>query len=473
VRLPLAGRCAGRVRVPVPVQPPSSSSSSSSSPLPCEPTVERLLVLLAERDTVIEGQAQAIEQLTGQVAALQARLGQNPRNSSRPPSSEGYAKPAPRSQRRPSWRRPGGQDGAPGTTLRQVAEPDRVLVHTPAVCGGCGAGLAGAPVVSCAARQVFDLPPIALQVTEHRLQHRRCGCGTVTMAGPVDGVPAGVGAPTQYGPGVRAVATYLAAAQHLPLARTADTLADLLGAPVSVGTVAAIVEQAAAGLGAFTTAVRGQLATSPVMHVDETGLRVDGALAWVHSASTSTSTLTQITVHPRRGIEAMQAAGVLPKLDGVAVHDGWKPYRHDDRDPASGRGVVHGLCNAHHLRELTAVTPSRHHRSRHHRSRHHRAHQARPRPGVGRRAGPAAGRDPPHHPVRQGQPGRRAEPLAARDLPGPLRRDHHRRTQPEPARRRAAPEQGGEPARPPGHPTRRRAALRHRLDRPVRQQPRR
>jgi len=83
--------------------------------------------------------------------------------------------------------------------------------------------------------------------------------------------------------GVRAVATYLAAAQHLPLARTADTLADLLGAPVSVGTVAAIVEQAAAGLGAFTTAVRGQLATSPVMHVDETGLRVDGALAWVHS----------------------------------------------------------------------------------------------------------------------------------------------------------------------------------------------
>jgi len=333
----------------------SESSSPSSSALPSEPTVERLLVLLAERDTVIE-------QLTAQVAALQARLGQNPRNSSRPPSSEGYGKPAPRSQRRSSGRRPGGQDGSAGTTLRQVAEPDRVVEHAPAVCGGCGAGLAGAPVVSVEARQVFDLPPIALHILEHRLQHRRCGCGTVTMAGPADGVPAGVGAPAQYGPGVRAVATYLASAQHLPLARTADTLADLLGAPVSVGTVAAMVAQAAAGLGSFTEAVRGQLADAPVVHFDETGLRVAGALAWVHSASTDT--LTQVTVHPRRGIVAMRAAGVLPALNGVAVHDGWKPYRRYDRDPVTGRGVVHGLCNAHHLRELTAVTEAAtaHHR---------------------------------------------------------------------------------------------------------------
>lgn len=329
-------------------------SEPFDSPLSSEITVGRLLVMLAERDAVIGQQAQAIVDLTAQVTALQARLGQNPRNSSRPPSSEGYGKPAPRSQRRASGRRPGGQDGAPGTTLRQVAEPDRGVEHAPAVCRGCGAGLAAAPVVSSEARQVFDLPPIALQVVEHRLQHRRCGCGTVTMAGPVDGVPAGVGAPAQYGPGVRAVATYLAGAQHLPLARTADTLADLLGAPVSVGTVAAMLQQAAAGLGPFTEAVRGQLAASPVVHFDETGLRVDGALAWVHSASTGT--LTQVTVHPRRGIVAMQAAGVLPDLDGVAVHDGWKPYRHYDRDPVTGRGVRHGLCNAHHLRELTAVT---------------------------------------------------------------------------------------------------------------------
>ena len=311
-------------------------------------------MLLAERDMLIEQQAAAIVGLTGQVAALRARLGQNPRNSSRPPSSEGYAKPAPRSQRRASGRRPGGQDGAPGATLRQVSTPDVVREHAPLVCAGCGAALGSVPVVSTKARQVLDLPPIVLQVVEHRVQHRRCGCGTVTMAGAADGLPAGVGAPVQYGPGVRAVATYLVNAQHLPLARAADTLADLLGAPVSTGTVAAIVEQAAAGLGPFSSAVRAQLSAAPVVHFDETGLRVDSRLAWVHSASTAT--LTQVTVHPRRGIEAMNAAAVLPAFDGVAVHDGWKPYRHYDRDPVTGKGVLHGLCNAHHLRELTAVT---------------------------------------------------------------------------------------------------------------------
>ncbi len=320
---------------------------SEPSPLPSELTVERLLVLLVERDAVIE-------QLTGQVAALQARLGQNPRKSSRPPSSEGYAKPAPRSQRRASGRRRGAQDGAPGATLRQVSEPYRVLEHAPAVWRGCGAGLTEAPVVSVEARQVFDLPPVALQVVEHRLQHRRCGCATVTRAGRADGVPGGVGAPVQYGPGVRAVAAYLVAAQHLPLARTADTLADLLGAPVSVATVAAMVEQAAAGLGSFTETVRGQLAAAEVVHFDETGLRVDGRLAWVHSASTAS--LSLFTAHARRGVQAMDDAGVLPSFTGVAVHDGWKPYRHYTSDPVTGVGPVHRLCNAHHLRELTAVT---------------------------------------------------------------------------------------------------------------------
>jgi len=320
------------------------------SPVPAEPSVAELLVLLAERDTLIVVQSQALSVLTAEVAELRARVGRNPRNSSRPPSSEGYDKPPPRSLRRSSGRRAGKQDGEAGTTLRQRQDPDTVIAHSPGECGGCGAGLAAAPVVSTESRQVFELPAVAMTVTEHRIEHRRCGCGTVTMAE----VPPGVNAPVQYGPGVKAVALYLVGAQHLPLARAAATLADLLAAPVSTGTVASMIVAAAAGLDDFTETVRAQLAAAPVVHFDETGLRVDGRLAWVHSASTTT--LSLFTAHARRGVAAMDDAGVLPDFGGVAVHDGWKPYRHYNADPVTGGGPCHGLCNAHHLRELTAVT---------------------------------------------------------------------------------------------------------------------
>src|SRR5512144_232970 len=317
------------------------------------PTVEQLLVrlarletALAERDALI-GQLRAENaRLAERVAELERRLGQNPRNSSKPPSSEGYGKPPPRSRRRGSGRRPGGQPGNGGHTLMQRPDPDEVVVHAPGACAGCGDRLTAAAVTSVESRQVVDLPPVRLTVTEHRLEHRRCArCGAVTMAGAADGVPAGAGAPAQYGPGIRAAASYLVAGQHLPYERAAATLADLLGAPVSPGSVAAWVAEVAADLGEFTAAVRDQLAGRAVVNFDETGLRVDGKLSWVHSASADT--LTLYTRHDRRGVEAMTAAGVLPAFRGVAVHDGWKPYRRYD--------VTHALCNAHHLRELTGV----------------------------------------------------------------------------------------------------------------------
>jgi transposase len=310
---------------------------------PAPPSVERLLAALTERDALIAELREVNAGLVERVAELERRLGQSPRNSSRPPASEGYAKPPPRSQRRRSGRKPGGQPGAQASALRQVGVPDEVVVHRAQVCAGCGGGLAGAPVTSVERRQVLDLPPVALRTVEHRVEHRRCGCGTTTMAP----VPAGVGAPVQYGPGVRAVGVYLVAAQHLPYQRAAATLSDLCGAAVSTGSLAGWVGDAATGVGPFLTAVRGRLAAAPVVHADETGLRTDGKLAWVHSASTSQ--LSLFTVHARRGVAAMDSAGVLPGLGSgqVLVHDGWKPYRHYDVD--------HGLCNAHHLRELAAA----------------------------------------------------------------------------------------------------------------------
>ena len=292
------------------------------------------------------GQARA--ELAGarkQIAELEARLKQNPRNSSRPPSSEGLAKPAPkpRSLWKKSGRKPGGQDGHKGTTLAQAARPDREIRHEPGCCGRCGAGLAGRPVTGVERRQVFDLPPVRAEVTEHQLIERECGCGQRTKGA----APPGAEAPVQYGPRIAAVIVYLHAGQFLSKERTALALGELFGIPCSSGTVAALTARAARRLDGFLEHVRGQIAVSEVAGFDETGFRVEGRLAWVHCARTGKYTL--LMVHPKRGTKAMEAMGVLPRFAGVAVHDAWAPY---DTYPAAD----HQLCCAHALRELQAVT---------------------------------------------------------------------------------------------------------------------
>lgn len=281
--------------------------------------------------------------LRDRLAELERRLGQNPRNSNKPPSSEGYEKPAPRSLRERTDRRSGGQPGHPGHTLHRVADPDERVTHSPAACAGCGRSLTGTPVVGAGTRQVFDLPEIALRVTEHLLEHRQCGCGQVTTAT----APAGVGAPAQYGPGVRALATYLLAAQHLPLARVAELFDELLDAPISEGSLAAWYTSASQLLTGFDAALATRLTGARVLGADETGIRVNGRTTWVHTARTDT--LTRYTVSAKRGVEAMKAAGVLPALapDAVLVHDFWAPYW--------GFDVAHAVCAAHLLRELVAA----------------------------------------------------------------------------------------------------------------------
>ena len=302
-----------------------------------------VLGALAQRDAVIGQLRVELATATGEIAELRRQLGQNSRNSSKPPSSDGLAKPAPRSLRKRGARKPGGQDGHPGSTLTPVSTPDEVVEHEPGCCRGCGDDLVGAPEVGREHRQVFDLPPISPRVIEHQLIKRRCGCGMATSAP----APHGVGAPVQYGPRITAIIVYLYVGQFLSRQRTAAALAELFGTPVSMGTVAAMTTRAAAGLDGFTEWVRTHLVAAPVVNFDETGLRVEGKLRWVHSASTGKYSL--ITVHDRRGTKGMDAAGVLPDFRGIAVHDAWAPYD-------TYKAVTHALCGAHVLRELQAVT---------------------------------------------------------------------------------------------------------------------
>lgn len=302
---------------------------------------------------VVELRAE-LQLLRAENAVLKARLSASSRNSSRPPSSDGLGKkpvdddPAQRAKRRSlrrsSGKKQGGQKGHDGSRLERAEVPDRMVEHTPERCEECGSDLQDAePVEGGESRQVFDIPDRRLlEVVEHVAGRRRCRCGHVNCGA----FPAGVNAPTVYGPRIRAAGVYLHVFQHLPYDRACRALEDLFGAAVSTGTLAGWVAAAAAGLTGFDGQLKDLLAAGEVCHFDETGARIAGRLGWIHSASTEK--LTRYSAHQRRGSEAIDDAGVLPVFSGVAVHDGWVPYR-------NYQDCEHGLCNVHHLRELQAA----------------------------------------------------------------------------------------------------------------------
>ena len=304
---------------------------------------ELLGVIAALQAEVAELRAQNAR-LQARVQELEERLAINSRNSGKPPSSGGPGvKPHPKSQRAPNGRKPGGQPGHVGYTLRQVDEPDEVQVHAPATCRACGRCLEAVPALRRERRQVVDLPPVQARVVEHQAETKRCpGCGAETSGG----FPEGVTGPTQYGPGVATVAVYLNQEQLLPLERTGEVLAEVFGCPIAEGTLERAVGACHAQLAETEAAIKRGVVGARVAHFDETGVNVGGRNAWLHVASTPR--LTFYAAHHKRGREALDAIGVVPQFRGRAVHDGLTSYWQYGQ-------CEHALCNAHHLRELTFV----------------------------------------------------------------------------------------------------------------------
>lgn len=301
---------------------------------------EGLLAVVSAQSAVIEEQAARLEELTAQVAELTRRLGQNSGNSSLPPSSDRFGKPA-RERRKPSARRPGKQPGAPGSALGLVADPDEVIEHLPVECRSCGGDLADAQSAGMVVRQVHDIAPVQARVVEHRLHKRVCGCGRVTCAP----APAGVDAPASYGANLRTFAVYLVVFQHVPVERAAQLLADLAGANVSTGWITSQVARTAQALVEVETLIKTLLVSAKVIGVDETTLNVDGTKQWLHVARTDL--LTAFHLHTSRGRKAVKEFGVLPTYTGTIVRDALSVY---DIYPAT-----HALCGAHLIRELTAI----------------------------------------------------------------------------------------------------------------------
>ena len=304
-----------------------------------------LLDAIASRDAMIASlqariaaQQEQIAAQAARIAELERRLGLNSTNSGKPPSSDGLKKPGrTHSLREASDKPSGGQPGHKGETLRQVANPDAVVDHFPSTCAGCGAALDGARATDYSARQVFDLPePRPLAVTEHRAHCCCCGaCGEHTRAA----FPEGVSAPVQYGPRLAAVVLYLLHYQLLPEQRLAELMADLFAVKLASATLARISRDCAHRFQGFAQSVCALVAAAPVKHLDETGFRIAGKTQWLHVFCTLW--LTFYRTCPSRG-------SLLAGITGIVVHDHWKPYY-------TLPGVLHALCNAHHLRELHAL----------------------------------------------------------------------------------------------------------------------
>ncbi|MCX6901880.1 MAG: IS66 family transposase [Verrucomicrobia bacterium] len=295
---------------------------------------------------------QKIKDLEDVIRKLKDSLALNSRNSSKPPSSDGLNKPAPCNLRQKTGRKPGGQPGHPGRTLQPASKPDKFQVHAldKCTCGLCdGVSLRREPVLDYQRRQVFDLPPLRLEVTEHQAEIKQCPVSGIRVTAPF---PSQVLAPVQYGPHFRGLTLYLFNQQFLPFNRLRQSCLDLFGQPLSLGTLTQTNERAYIALEPVEKLIIRGLIQAPALNVDESGLRVAGSLHWLHVASTAH--LTFYGVHGNRGYDAMTALGVLPHCHKWLVHDHFKSYYKFD--------ALHALCNQHLLRELKFLSQEHHQR---------------------------------------------------------------------------------------------------------------
>ena len=292
-----------------------------------------------EKDALLEALWARLVEQDARIKELERQLGLDSSNSGKPPASDGYRKKSRSTNLREKTNKPsGGQDGHEGKTLRQVENPDTIIDHCPATCTGCGEALGLEQATGHRKRQVFELPkPQPIAVTEHRAHRCQCPqCGEETEAA----FPADVTAPAQYGANVAALVVYLLHWHLIPEERLAAVMREVFGVEVSTATSAAMAQRKAEEWTELADHIGEQVRQAPVKHLDETGLRIAGLLQWLPVASTGL--LTFYRTSRKRG-------AMLEDVTGIVVHDFWRPY-------FTLKGVRHALCNAHHLRELKALS---------------------------------------------------------------------------------------------------------------------
>jgi transposase len=323
------------------------------------PSYDQLAKLFAEVSAENAELRRVVAVQADRISQLEARLGADSSNSSRPPSSDSpwEKKPAPkRGSRTRSGRKPGKQPGGESSSLSLSANPNHTRTLVAHRCVGCDCALVDAEVVGTQRRQVLDqVPPPAPEVTEYRRIAKRCRCcGTVTTPDWDDPevperhrtVLAGPGSPVRIGPGILARAAFLTCAHYLPIGRARQVLAALGAMVVSTGLLAGVRGRAARGLEAvFLPHMQALLQQAPVLHADETVARAAGTLKYVHVACTEYLTLMHVG---GRSAADIDAGGVLPEFTGVLVRDGYAGYTH--------LPALHAWCAAHLIRDLRSIT---------------------------------------------------------------------------------------------------------------------
>jgi transposase len=285
-----------------------------------------------------------IKALRTEVAELRLRLAKDSSNSNNPPSTDQYGrKSKPRSEREKSGKKTGGQPGHPGLTLEPTSTPDAIKNYNVNQCNSCRADLSSVQATAYISRQECDIPPVKPVITEHRMVSKVCPkCKSVNTAQG----PKNLTQPIQYGPKVNAIATYLHYGQLLPLKRIRDLLKDLFSLCLSEGTLVKMYEKLYAQLENTELDIRKDLLQSAVNNCDETSMYMNGKTYWLHVFSNATA--TGYFIHPKRGIQAMNAMNMLPQYQGIAVHDHYLSY-------FTYEHIKHALCNAHHIRELRSI----------------------------------------------------------------------------------------------------------------------
>lgn len=281
------------------------------------------------------------KQLLDKVTELEARVNQSSKNSNRPPSSDGLTKqPA---LPRHSGKKRGGQSGHKGKTLDMVAHADHVVPRAPERCV-CGYDLSQVPKQVVEKRQVYDLPPPKLEVTEYQLQSCICpACRQLQVGQFPESVPARV----QYGPGVRSLSVLLNNGYQISFSKIRRFFCDVFGYELNESTQLSANHRCYESLQSSQQRIQQELLQSPVNHFDETGLRVAGKLHWLHNCSNAK--FTYLFVHAKRGKKALaDPASLIPAYEGWAVHDCWASY-------FGYESCRHAVCGAHLLRELQGL----------------------------------------------------------------------------------------------------------------------